>query len=1132
MKPHSPLSRGRLAAGVTAGAVLLASVAGAPIASAHEDATPPPSGAAQAGPPDREVKPFSPGSVEIDAAALEDGADSVRVVTDPQSGFVDASVSVAANGADVSAPSSPASVGPSSTATRFEVDVDEQGSAGSVDALAREAVAPDAMSTLSATMSTLDSSGQTHAASDQVWVANFDGVTLVSDTGEQDLRLRKVEHLETTGKVDAGRAEALRETILGATGAQVTMASANACTGVCISGTVQWTDSAGGKHPVPFAPVQIRDDEQPPTGTPSELVTTVTTALDGTYSASVDNNDGAGQGNRDVFVRVLAAGEDFNVGNQHIQSPVTHEVPTGTELTVNLTANNTTDNNTAFSLQNAMYLGTKYLDTRVPGGLRFLDVVYPDPDGSFYDRDKLHVLSLDRFDWDVMLHEYGHFVANELDIENNPGGSHSSEDNLSVSRGSKAIGVPLAFGEGWPTYFAVSLLQIMGAAALNVPNAGDTLYQDTEDQIVTDNLETGGTLGEDNEYTVMSVLWDLYDTPADGLDNVALGDQVVWDRLIAGGTNDPGTLSDAYRLLAVGGVGAADPVSCVFSGQNVAPKLATPPVSSVSTLDPAPTFTWTRGNGGTFQNNQFVLELRDSTGDNLLFASPPQAGLSYTPSNATWVSALNQANGTLRVAVVGTQTAAPVTGPYRSCMRNIAVTAPGTDVVFSSDRDGNAELYVMKSDGSDQTRLTNDAATDRYPAWSPDGQSIAWTRDSDLWVMDANGANPFNRTGAIDDAVSQPAWTSDGSQLLFVRNVAGHDELWRMNADGTGVAAVVSHADTAKEASAPAVSASNVVFFSLGGDLYRVNPSGTGLAPVLESAAVDQVPDVGNLGKRMAFSRSSDGSAPLDVVTSRLDGTDKKNLTATAAGGAALDDLHASFSPDDTRLVFVSKLGGDEEVHRIGADGAGDVALTDNAAADIDPDWRTAVAPTPAFPCLANPPAAPHEFGDVPGAAYYNDAVSWLVASSITTGVSPGVYGPNQAVTRGQMAAFLWRTVCTPGPAQIHAFGDVSAKAYYHDAASWLADAGVTNGTGSGKFSPNQKVTRGQMAAFLWRLAGSPAPAQAHTFGDVSPGAYYNDAVSWLVEAKITTGVSPGTFAPNAVVHRSELAAFLDRYAN
>ncbi|MEZ5381864.1 MAG: S-layer homology domain-containing protein [Microthrixaceae bacterium] len=454
------------------------------------------------------------------------------------------------------------------------------------------------------------------------------------------------------------------------------------------------------------------------------------------------------------------------------------------------------------------------------------------------------------------------------------------------------------------------------------------------------------------------------------------------------------------------------------------------------------------------------------------------------------------------------------------------------DIVFSSDRDGNLELYSMEENGAGVVRLTNDAAVDQFPAWSPDGQTIAWTRGTDIWAMDDDGANPRNLSGSIADPVSKPAWSRDGTQLAFVRLVAGRFEIWRMNADGSGVAPVVTYAVAGANSYDPTVSATDVVFYSQAGDLYRVNLTGTGRSPVLTGSAVDEVPDLGNRGRRMAFSRSTTGATPYDVVTSRMDGTDRTNLTATAAGGPSINDLGASFSPDDSKLAFVTFVGGDAEIYTIGADGSGPVALTSNGFVDTDPDWRTLVPPVPALPCLANPPSPTHSFGDVPGGAYYSDAVSWLVASAVTSGVGPGVYAPGTTVTRAQMAAFLWRLVCTPLPAQRHAFGDVSSGAYYDQAVSWLVQAGVTGGTSPGAFSPASAVTRGQMAAFLWRLAGSPAPAAAHAFGDVSGGAYYNDAVSWLVEAQITTGVAPGTFAPNSPVSRGQMAAFLFRYAN
>ena len=83
----------------------------------------------------------------------------------------------------------------------------------------------------------------------------------------------------------------------------------------------------------------------------------------------------------------------------------------------------------------------------------------------------------------MSLHEYGHYIADRIDIEANPGGPHSGEDNLSDARGSKSIGVRLAFGEGWPTYFAVSALR-QEARGLGIPHVGDVFYDDTEDQVI------------------------------------------------------------------------------------------------------------------------------------------------------------------------------------------------------------------------------------------------------------------------------------------------------------------------------------------------------------------------------------------------------------------------------------------------------------------------------------------------------------------------------------------------------------------------------------------------------------------------------------------------------------------------
>ena len=102
--------------------------------------------------------------------------------------------------------------------------------------------------------------------------------------------------------------------------------------------------------------------------------------------------------------------------------------------------------------------------------------------------------------------------------------------------------------------------------------------------------------------------------------------------------------------------------------------------------------------------------------------------------------------------------------------------APGTaKIAFTSDRDGNAEIYIMNPDGAGQTNLTQHKASDFQPAWSPTGEQIlfASTREgmSDLYLMDADGANVRK---VFKDSRSRfaPAWSADGRQISYVRTDA------------------------------------------------------------------------------------------------------------------------------------------------------------------------------------------------------------------------------------------------------------------------------------------------------------------------------------------------------------------------
>jgi len=107
-----------------------------------------------------------------------------------------------------------------------------------------------------------------------------------------------------------------------------------------------------------------------------------------------------------------------------------------------------------------------------------------------------------------------------------------------------------------------------------------------------------------------------------------------------------------------------------------------------------------------------------------------------------------------------------------------------------------------------------------------------------------------------------------------------------------------------------------------------------------------------------------------------------------------------------------------------------------------------------------------------------------------------------------------------------HGFVDVPAS--QSNAVAWMSNEGITNGTSPTTFSPEAHLTRAHIAAFLWRLAGKPQTS-GHSFVDVS-ASWQQQPVAWLASTGITTGTSPTTFSPEALLTRAQLITFLYRY--
>ena len=168
-------------------------------------------------------------------------------------------------------------------------------------------------------------------------------------------------------------------------------------------------------------------------------------------------------------------------------------------------------------------------------------------------------------------------------------------------------------------------------------------------------------------------------------------------------------------------------------------------------------------------------------------------------------------------------------------------------------------------------------------------------------------------------------------------------------------------------------------------------------------------------------------------------------------------------------------------------------------------------------------------FYDVPNDAYYYEAVKWAAASGIAQGYGNGLFGPDDPCTRGQVVTFLWRAAGCPEPSAPSSFSDVSQDAYYAKAVAWAVEAGIAHGYSSDAFGPDDICTRGQVATFLWRAAGSPESAASSGFADVAEGAYYADAVAWAAENGIAHGYDNGSFGPDDGCTRGQAVTFLWR---
>ncbi|WP_306537156.1 hypothetical protein [Geobacter sp.] len=265
----------------------------------------------------------------------------------------------------------------------------------------------------------------------------------------------------------------------------------------------------------------------------------------------------------------------------------------------------------------------------------------------------------------------------------------------------------------------------------------------------------------------------------------------------------------------------------------------------------------------------------------------------------------------------------------------------GTRIAFTSYRDGNADIYVMDADGTSQKRLTSDKFSDNAPTWTPDGRIIfrsirdRWTN---FYVMDTDGTNLKQLTGTkVDKGI--PMLSPDGRWIAFVvHGETGSSEIHVMPAAG-GEAKNLTGPLSKNRKMAPSWSPdSKRLMYTEAKDLALniriIDPDGGNPGTLTDNVYTNAFPAWSPDGKRIVFVSSREGTrtemARGDIYVMNVDGSGTTNLTRNPD-----EDNYPAWSADGSTIYFVSLRNGTAQIYSVPAQGGEQLRLTKNKGNDV-----------------------------------------------------------------------------------------------------------------------------------------------------------------------------------------------------
>ncbi len=317
--------------------------------------------------------------------------------------------------------------------------------------------------------------------------------------------------------------------------------------------------------------------------------------------------------------------------------------------------------------------------------------------------------------------------------------------------------------------------------------------------------------------------------------------------------------------------------------------------------------------------------------------------------------------------------------------------------------------------------------------------------------------------------------------------------LFKMDADG--------NVTTVKDFPGPQLLYFDTLLLAANGDLYlsALNPNGIADATLLRLSDMAAPPELDALEPT---SGSAAGGASVRLRGHHLN----EGATVTFGGVSAPE----AFFDREALVTVIAPPFAPGSLHDVSFESTGLASATSIAA------WFA-------------------DFLDVDGNQIFHDYVEAIFRKGITAGCGSGNYCPADPVTRAQMAVFLLKSEHGSDyvpPSCQGVFSDVACPSAFADWIEQLAAEDITAGCGTGIYCPQNAVTRGQMAAFLLRTEHGPGyvpPACGGLFGDVPCPSQFADWIEQLADEGVTAGCGAGNYCPDSPNTRGQMAVFLTR---